>query len=454
MNTRNLWVGLTVMLGVVLFGAGLFMVGNQHRAFRRHIDFYAELANVSGISKGAKIRVDGLDAGQVQDIMIPSSPEQKFRLKLTLEDRLHGLIRKDSMVSIETEGLVGDKYLLIQGGTGRSPEAGSGTTLPSKEPVALGRILERANGLLAQVGATVGDVQGQLDTTLKAVTGTVNNTNGLVTDVRQGKGAAGVLLEDPATAASVKQTVLNAQHATGSLDATAGSVDNVVQQVQQRQIVAKVDDTLINTRNASQQLEQTTQQLNGTLQTAFAEDENGRTAGANLQQSLTNINEATGNLADDTEALKHEFFFKGFFKKRGYDSLDHLPIDTYRNGTLLRKAPQSRSWLPAAALFESAPDGTERLSPAGREQLDQAVSKIQDLYGSPVLVEGYSDNGTAGQKLLQSRNRAKIVRAYLQVQYSLPAQDMGIIGLSSVPPENAGQSTWDGVCLVRLASAK
>ena len=94
------------------------------------------------------------------------------------------------------------------------------------------------------------------------------------------------------------------------------------------------------------------------------------------------------------------------------------------------------------------------LTAAGRAQIDQAVGKIPNLYGSPILVEGYADNGTAGQELVRSRERARIVRAYLQVQFNLPPQDTGIIGLSETPPVHAGQSRWDGVCLVHLASPK
>ncbi len=49
--------------------------------------------------------------GEVVNLQIPASPAQKFRLKLSVEDRLRGLIREDSFVTVETEGLVGDKFL-------------------------------------------------------------------------------------------------------------------------------------------------------------------------------------------------------------------------------------------------------------------------------------------------------------------------------------------------------
>ena len=461
MNRSNLWVGIFVTVAVLLFGAGLFLIGNQHKAFRRHTDFYTDLANVDGISKGAKVRVNGMDAGQVQDVIIPSSPAHKFRLKMTLDDRLHGLIRTDSIVSVETEGLVGDKFLLVRNGSEQSPEAPAGATLPGKEPFEIGKMLEQANGLLTQVGGTIThvngtitDVQGRLDGALASVTATVNNTNGVVTDLRHGKGAAGVLLSDAKTADDVRQVVVNTRDATENLDTTVKQVNGMVADVQQRQLIAKLDDTLNSTKSATQQLDQASQQVNKTLTSAFAQDQYGQDAGANLQQSLSNINAATGNLADDTEALKHEFLFKGFFKKRGYDNLDQLPVEPYRSGKILGKLGQQRQWIAASSLFERTPDGTERLSVGGRQQLDDAVSQMQGLYDGPLIVEGYDSAGEAGQELFRSRQRAVVVRGYAEARYHLAAKNTGVIGLSAVPPGAAGRSTWDGVCLVHLSPPK
>ena len=458
MNKQFIWVGVLVAAAIVLFGTGLFLIGNQHKAFRSHVEFYVEFANVDGVFKGAKVRVDGLDAGQVDELVIPSSPAHKFRIKLTVEDRTRGLIRENSVVTVETEGLVGDKYLLIARGTDRAPEAAPGATLLSKEPFDIGKMLEQANGLLTQVGGTITDVQGKLDTALASVTTTVNNTNGVVTDIRHGKGAAGMLLEDPKTAADVRQIIGNTQAATANLNTAStkvnGVVDNVngvLDDINRRQLVAKVDDTLNSAKSTVAQLNQVSQQVNTTLTNAFAEDQYGLDAGANLQQSLSNINDATGNLADDTEAIKHEFFFKGFFKNRGYDNLDQLPIESYRDGKLIKKPAQSRQWLSASALFQEGPPGTESLTAAGRAQIDEAVSQIPDLYGGAVIVEGYSTAGDAGKDLVRSRQRASLVRSYLRLHYHLAPKNTGIIGLSTTPPATAGKSTWDGVCLVRLS---
>ena len=310
--------------------------------------------------------------------------------------------------------------------------------------------MNQAGTTITGLQATMKDVSGRLDTTLDTATGTIRNVNGLVLDVRKGKGTAGLLLEDPATAADVKQSIANVRQTTEKLNTTTTRVDNLVADVQNRQLVAKIDDTLVSAKSATQNLDQTSQQINTTLKSAFGEDQYGEDAGSNLQQSLTNLNQASGNLTDDTEALKHEFFFKGFFKHRGYDNLDDLPVEQYRAGEIFKKLPESRQWIAAPALFTTNQSGEEVLSMPGRQSIDQAVGQFKALYDKPLIVEGYASSGSPSEELVQSRRRAALVRNYLQLHFHLEPKDTGIIALSSTPPESAGKTTFDGVSLVSV----
>ena len=453
MNKTNLFVGVFISAALALLAAGLFLIGNQHKAFRRHLDLYTEFANVDGIGKGAKVRVNGMDAGQVLSLAIPDKPSSRFRLKLQVEERLHGLIRDNSIVTIETEGIVGDKFLLIHSGDDQAPLAAQDSTLKGKEPFQIGKMLEQASGLINQANATMIDVREQLDGTLQAVTKTVNNTNGVVTDLRRGHGTAGVLLEDPVTAANVKQIVTNSRQVTDNLNVATTRVNDLIQDLQSRKLSARVQQTLDTANGAVQQLDQTSQQLNQAVTRAFAEDQYGKDGGANLQQTLTNVNVATGNLADDTAALKQEFFFRGFFKKRGYDDLDHLPAEPYRSGQLFQKLSQDRRWLPAT-LFTPGADGKEILSPEGRRELDDTIAHLRDPYATPMIIEGYAASGTPADQLVQSRARAVLVRSYLETHFHIESKDLAIIGLSSTPPAGTGKDQWDGASLVEVLKKK
>ena len=222
--------------------------------------------------------------------------------------------------------------------------------------------------------------------------------------------------------------------------------------MQSRQLVPKIDDTLNSAKSATQNLDQTMQQVNTTLKNAFARDQYGEDAGNNLQQALTNINEASGNLSDDTEALKHEFFFKGFFKHRGYDNLDDLPVEQYRAGQVFKSLPESRQWIAALSLFTIDGTGGEILSAQGRHIIDQAVGQLREIYGTPLIIEGYASVGSQSEELIQSRRRATLVRNYLQLHYHLMPKNTGIIALRSTPPQDSGKSTFDGVSLVRIGT--
>ncbi len=459
MKTPNVLVGVFVTTAILFFGAALFLIGNEHKAFNRHVAFYTNFRNVDGLPKGAKVRVDGLDAGEVESFLIPSSPGQKFRLKMTIENRLHGLIREDSLVTVETEGLVGDKFLLIHSGSERAPEAPPESTLPSKEPFEIAKLLEQAQVIMNQAGTTINavqstikDVNGRLDTTLDTATNTIRDVNGVVRDLRTGKGAAGLLLEDQATATDVRESIANVRQTTEKLNISSTRIDNLLADVQSRQLVPKMDDTLNSAKSATQNLDQTTQQINTTLKSAFARDQYGEDAGNNLQQALTNINEASGNLSDDTEALKHEFFFKGFFKHRGYDNLDDLPVEQYRAGQVFKSLPESRQWIAALSLFTIDGTGGEILSAQGRHIIDQAVGQLREIYGTPLIIEGYASVGSQSEELMQSRRRATLVRNYLQLHYHLMPKNTGIIALSRTPPQDSGKSTFDGVSLVRIGT--
>ncbi len=461
MKNHNVIVGIFVTAAVVLFGACLFLIGNQHKAFNRHVVFYTNFQSVDGLPKGATVRVDGMDAGEVVNVQIPASPAQKFRLKMNVEERLHGLIREDSLVTVETEGLVGDKFVLIHSGTPRAPEAPAESTLASKEPFDLTKMLEQAQGIMTQASTTITaldgtmkDVSGRLDTTLDTATGTIRNVNGVVLDVRNGKGTAGLLLEDKATAADVRQSIANVRQTTDKLNDTSARADSLLADVQTRQLIPKMDETLTSAKAATQNLNQTSEQINTTLKSAFAQDQYGEDAGTNLQQSLTNLNQASGNLTDDTEALKHEFFFKGFFKHRGYDNLDDLPAEEYRSGQIFKSLPETREWIDAGSLFTTNQGGEEVLSANGRQNIDQAVGQLKEIYDKPLIIEGYASSGSPSDELVQSRRRATLVQTYLQLHYHLEPKNTGIVALSSTPPQNAGKSTFNGVSLVSVGTAK
>jgi phospholipid/cholesterol/gamma-HCH transport system substrate-binding protein len=117
MRIRPWSIGLFMVVGFGLFTLILFEIGDSEKAFNKHVELYSEFSNLSGLTDGSKVRVSGLVAGEILKIAIPASPSEKFRLKLQVEEKVHGMIRSDSVVSIETEGIVGDKFISIKKGS-------------------------------------------------------------------------------------------------------------------------------------------------------------------------------------------------------------------------------------------------------------------------------------------------------------------------------------------------
>jgi phospholipid/cholesterol/gamma-HCH transport system substrate-binding protein len=370
---------------------------------------------------------------------------------MQLDDKLHALIRGDSVVSVETDGLVGDKFLLISDGTDQSKEAAPGATLPSKEPIELSAVIAEASGVIDQAHQVIGDVQGRLDNALDSVTRTVNDTDGLIGDARNGKGSIGMLLNDRQTADRLKDTVANAQQASVNINQLTVKAGQVMTDFQSRDLPAKVDDTIVNARHASLQIDQASQKVNATLNAALGPDHSGENAAENIRETLSNVNVATANMADDTEALKHEFFFRGFFKKRGFYSLEDLTADEYRSNSYFQSSENHRSWLDVNDTLTKDPKGNEVLSASGLSLLKKDIDNQKDsLLNEPMVIEGYAPD----HQIEIARSRALLVKLYLQKHYHLRDMDIALVPLGSIPPQTSGKTSWNGVCIVFLAKKK
>jgi phospholipid/cholesterol/gamma-HCH transport system substrate-binding protein len=477
MKNRYLGVGIFVVVGTLLFALAIFLIGNQHSFFAKHVELYTEFKNLNGLAKGAKVRVGGFDAGEVADISVPASPSAGFRLKVQLDEKVRGLVRTDSVATIVPEGVVGDKVLLIGPGTPNSPEAAPLSTIPSKETSDIADLIQKSTTLVTDASGTMKVVADKLTAALDSVTTTVDNANDLMVGIKQGRGTIGMLLRDEQTATDIRQTLANVHDATASLNHASAQADALVSDFQSRGLPAKaesitakadaiisdlqsrnfgekLDQTMDNVHSAAQNIDATTQQVRETLAKALAPDAQGRDAGDNIRQTLSNVNEATANIADDTEALKHGFFFRGFFKRRGYYTMARLTPDKYRQDKVLASPKNPRVWIEAAELFKPQEGQSETLSPSGQVRIDAAVAHLGErVIGSAIVVEGYANFGTPGDQLALSRSRAILVRNYLHTRFQLDTRNIGTVPLSAFPPAVTHKESWNGICIVLLSQA-
>ncbi len=449
MSIRYLAVGIFIIAGVTLFALGIFLVGSRHEAFSRHVLLYTEFADLDGIAKGSKVQVAGMDAGQVTKIEVPNSPSGHFRVQMKVDEQLHGLVRTDSIVTVDTEGVVGDTFLTIHSGSPNAAIAQADSVLQSKPPISMSDLLTHGLGIMNDADATLKQVGGKLNVALDGVNGAVGNANDLLVGLKEGRGPAGMLLRDEKMAGQIRETMSNVQSTTSNLNQASDRVNNLVADVQQRQLPQKLDDTMTQIRSASTRADATIQQVQQSLTQALGPDANGVTAGQNISEALTNVNAATGNMAEDTEALKHNFFFKGFFNHRGYYTLSSLSPQEYRRSKFFGNTQSPRAWLQADALFQRGPHGTEELSEDGKHTIDAAITSFGDsVFTHPIVIEGYSDAAAPADALSWSYARAQLVRNYLEARYPFTTKNVGVMSLSATPPSGLGHDRWSGVCLL------
>src|SRR5207302_2750914 len=119
---------------------------------------------------------------------------------------------------------------------------------------------------------------------------------------------------------------------------------------------------------------------------------------SDLKQTLGGARDAMAGLAENMDALKHNFLFRGFFRSRGFFSLSQVSPADYRKGALTSKGERQpvRVWLNAAVLFDTDPEtDREQLSDEGKGRVASAVEPFLDrLTKAVVVVEGYSQLAT------------------------------------------------------------
>jgi phospholipid/cholesterol/gamma-HCH transport system substrate-binding protein len=277
----------------------------------------------------------------------------------------------------------------------------------------------------------------------QTVTTTTSDVQDIVADLKAGRGSAGMLLRDDALAGQIREAVKNGQQATADLSHASRQADGLVSDLNSRQIPRKADEVMDNLNDSSRRVRQLIAEIS-------KPDQEGMTAGANIRESLTNANTATSNLADATEALKHNFLTRGFFKKRGYYNLAEMSPEEYRKDRAFTRPANRRIWLAGSALFQKGSDG-EELSPAGKALLNAALTENGDpMTAGPIVIEGYWNGDVPAEQLRFSRSRAALVRQYLQARFQLDPRDLGIVPLKNLPPKGVQHAAWDGICIVVL----
>jgi phospholipid/cholesterol/gamma-HCH transport system substrate-binding protein len=454
-------MGAFVIGGLVLFGLGLFLIGDRRMLFSKSAEYYTEFAQVSALEAGAKVRVGGMDAGEIVEIRVPRGPGAKFRLKFRIVEKLFPVIRTDSIASIATDGLLGNKFLLIDiGTTGLAP---AGWELPSREPFEIGDLLAKIRATVTAIDMTVGEVKGDvMDATqtvaeaakhvdqiivaaqepvgkIMVAAGRISEETGaIIARVRAGEGTIGKLLNDDAVYNSVSRSANEVEEVAGNLRQTSTDVKELVSRFKSGEVPADLERTVKNVSESSERIK--------VLVAAFQPlPGGGEGVAGDLRATLTSAREAMVDLADNLEALKHGFFFRGFFKDRGFYDLGSLSPVEYQSKEFEKNVTKERTWVRQDELFTLEENGSEELSGPGKTKLDAMMANfLRFTKDRAVIVEGYAASGTVDEQFLCSRDRATKVRNYLIKKFTLSPDYVGVM------PMGAAGEYGDGIALVLL----
>jgi len=191
-------LGLFVAGGLALFVVAIFIIGRQQNMFDPVYRLQATFFNVSGLKVGNNIRFSGINVGTVGNIIIIN--DSTVQVEMIIREDVKEFIKEDSEVIIGSEGLIGDRLLIISQGGMDTPVAQDGALLSSNEPV-------ETDAIMASLEVTAANAE--------IITQELSE---IMTKVNTGQGTIGKLINDDKMAKSLDQTMTNLQKSTKGLE--------------------------------------------------------------------------------------------------------------------------------------------------------------------------------------------------------------------------------------------
>ncbi len=316
-----------MVVALLMFGAGVFWIGTKQFLFSSTYRLNAEFDNVAGLNGGAEVRVGGIHEGAVKQIQLPARPAEKVRVIMELAKGTRNVIKSDSVATIRSEGLVGDKFVEVSFGSEQAPKVKDGETIRGEPPLQLSDLLNKTKDVLDTTKGAIDNING-----------TAGNLNSITTKINQGQGSIGALLND--------------------------------------------------------------------------------------KKIYQNVNAGTNAFKEDMEALKHNFFLRGFFKERGYESAADL---TKNEIPQLPDQPAEKKFDYEAKKIFDKPD-TAKLK--NDKTLNDAGDFLQNNRFGVAVVAAYTDmKGDTQKDRLLTEARAMVVRDYLVKNFKLEDTRIKTIGL-------------------------
>jgi len=295
-------LGIFIFIGSTLLIIGIFMLGNKEALFKPTFVVKAYFQNIEGLRNGAPVKLSGIDAGAVQNIRVVGDTVSVIEVSMRLLRDIEHFIRVDTQAEIQTEGLVGNKFVALKIGDSRSELVKDGGVIRAKEPVSFADIIQETQGIMGYTREMTKDLAE------------------IINKINAGEGTVGKIFTDDALYYAATDLTRSADKSLNNITnelniiteqykslglAVGSAVDNI------NRVVVGVDTLLDNTAKGK-----------GVLGSLLVEntsaDSNFKSLILNLKEISVESKIAATRLSENMEALKYNWLFKSYFEQRGY----------------------------------------------------------------------------------------------------------------------------------------
>jgi phospholipid/cholesterol/gamma-HCH transport system substrate-binding protein len=312
-NKRAVWVGLFVLIGIAILVVGILTLGGQQKKFVKAVHLTAVFDDVGGLQTGNNIWFSGVKIGTVRKINFFG--DSQVEVELSVEESVAEFIRKNSKATISSDGLIGNKIIVIYGGTTDFPAVEEGDKLEAIMPLDTDKMMET------------------LQENNKNLVDITNDLKVLTSKMAAGEGIIGAVLTDSLLAENFRTILVNLNRASANsnkmiADLSAFSVklnkEGTLMNdlVTDTSMVSDLRATLDHLRTTSESTEALTKQLAEISKKLNTTDNslglllNDPEFAKSLKNTLEQTDSATFHLNKGMEALEYTWPFNKGFKRK------------------------------------------------------------------------------------------------------------------------------------------
>lgn len=321
---RAFRVGLLVLVAVVIVVVGVLLIGEQNQLFRTKAEYYILFNNVSGLQAGNPVQLNGVDVGRVQEVVLPAEPgKNDIRVDITVDQRYASRVREDSVASIKTLGLLGDKFIELSSGSPDVPPLPEGGQIPTAPTTSIDELLSSGENLMDNVIAIsfslrtiLGRMEqgegilGRLTVDTPEAEALITSFRGTMTAVEQvaekldtGEGPLPRLINDREMAQRVDDSLARLESLLAKMEEGEGALPKLLNDPATAQ---KVDDTLAELQSAATALSDFVQEVEsseGLLQRMLMDEEYGEEVAGQVREVVERIDRLTYEVAEGDGTL-------------------------------------------------------------------------------------------------------------------------------------------------------